>query len=167
MVSRFVESKDHKTVIKSIEKLEDSVHLILVGDGPTLNHVKEYADELNVGHRVHFLGFREDIDRIIKTVDVIILSSKWEGLSLSSLEAMAAAKPFVASNVEGLNELVKNYGVLFDLGDHDGLSEIISRILSDKILQNDISSKVKSRADSYSIRVMLLEYTKIYKKIME
>lgn len=114
MVARFAEPKDHRTLIEAIEKLPQNYHLILVGEGPLLEQSKKLTTYLSLEDRIHYLGFRSDVYQILKTLDIIVLSSDYEGLSLSALEGMAAGKPFLASNVQGLKELVESTGILFE-----------------------------------------------------
>ena len=61
--------------------------------------------ELNVSDRVHFLGVRTDVPTLLKAADIVVMSSHFEGLSLSNIEGMAAGKPFVASDVDGIPNL--------------------------------------------------------------
>ena len=68
------------------------------------------CDELGVSHRVLSLYIRKDVPRILKSSNVICMSSIYEGLSLSSIEGMASGHPFIATNVNGLREIVKGAG---------------------------------------------------------
>lgn len=111
-VARFFEPKDHATLIRSLGHLPENYKLLLIGDGILKSGAEALATELNLQDRVRFLGVRTDVLSLLKTADVIVLSSKYEGLSLSSIEGMASGKPFVASNVPGLREMVENAGIL-------------------------------------------------------
>ena len=113
-VSSFRYPKDQDTVLRALSKLDNKkVHLLLAGDGPNKKALMRLSEELMIHKNVHFLGVRNDIARLLKTVDVVILSSAYEGLSLSSVEGMAAGKPFIASDVPGLREVIKGAGLLF------------------------------------------------------
>ena len=116
MVGRFSEAKDQPALIRAISKLSEDIHLILVGEGHLIADNVELAEKLGISNRVHFLGFRKDIPRIIKTADIVVLSSHWEGLSLASIEGLASGKPFIASRVPGLEEVVEGYGLHFECG---------------------------------------------------
>lgn len=162
MVGRFHEAKDQGTLIKAINKLPEEIHLILVGEGPLKEKNEDLAKQLEVYDRVHFLGFRNDVERILKTSDIVVLSSKWEGLSLSAIEGMACGKPFVASRVEGLEEIVGGYGLLFEQGNENELSEIIAELLNKKEFYDEVTDKCLERAKSYDVNNMvnkLLQFT--------
>lgn len=161
MVSRFSEAKDQATVIKSMKYIPEDVHLLLVGEGPLKDYNKKLAEDIGVSNRVHFLGFRNDVERIIKTSDIIVQSSNWEGFGLSAVEAMAAGKPVIASNVSGLRDIVVDTGILFERGDIKSLSSKITELFNAENY-NKISHQCYEGAKSYSIKTMVDRYIKIY-----
>lgn len=162
MVGRFSEAKDHPTLIKAISKLPKDIHLVLVGEGPLLTNNKKLANELGILDRVHFLGFRQDIPRILKTVDIVVLSSHWEGLSLASIEGMASGKPFIASSVPGLEEIVRDVGLLFGQGDERKLTSLIDRLLNDNALYNEVCIRCFNESKKYSLQNMIGSLLKVY-----
>lgn len=164
MVGRFSEAKDQPTLIRAVSKLSGDIHLVLVGEGPLMGDNKKLAEELGISDRVHFLGFRQDIPRILKTVDIVVLSSHWEGLSLASIEGLASGKPFIASRVPGLEEVVKSAGILFEQGDEIALVEIINRLFSDKVKYDEISNKCIIESRMYSIKNMMINVLNVYSK---
>lgn len=166
MVGRFSEAKDQPTLIKAMRNLTKDTHLLLVGDGPLREESERLAKDIGVGNRVHFLGFRNDVERILKTVDIVVLSSNWEGLSLASIEAMASGKPFVASRVPGLEEIVDGYGLLFEEGDSEELSKLINKLLNDNKLYEHISNKCLIRAKDFSIDNMVKSMISLYNKLI-
>ena len=91
-VARFNKSKDHCTLIKSMLQLPEDHHLILVGEGELKSGYMELSRELNLESRINFLGARQDVERILKSVDIIVMSSFYEGLSLSALEGLASGE---------------------------------------------------------------------------
>lgn len=165
MVGRFDHSKDQPTLIKAMKGLPKYVHLLLVGEGPLKKQNENLAIELNIDDRVHFLGFRSDVDRIIKTSDIVVLSSNWEGFGLAAVEGMASGKPIITSNVEGVVDIVKGYGLLFYKGDVKKLKEEIMTLLLDKDYYDDISKKCLARAQKYSIQRMIDGLIQIYYEI--
>lgn len=166
MVGRFTDSKDHETLIDAMRKIPDYVSLILVGEGPKLELVRMKVHEFNLSNRVAFLGFRNDVNRIIKTVDIVILSSNWEGFGLAAVEGMAAGKPVVASDVKGLRDIVDGAGMLFEKGNSIALSNAIIRLLENKTEYHRISNACKARASEYSINNTTRQYLHLYKKIL-
>jgi len=153
MIGRFSKQKDQPTLIRAISKLPDDIHLVLVGEGPLLSNNKELANELGILDRVHFLGFRQDIPRILKTVDIVVLSSHWEGFGLAAVEGMAAKKPLLASDVDGLREVVQGAGVIFE--NEKDLKDSIKSLVIDDSSYNMISCACFSRAKKYDIKEMV------------
>ena len=165
MVGRFSEAKDQPTLIRAVSKLSRDIHLILVGEGPLISDNKKLAEELGISDRVHFLGFRQDIPRILKTVDIVVLSSHWEGLSLASIEGLASGKPFIASKVPGLEEIVEGHGVLFEKGNYNQLCEIITSLLNDSKIYNETAKSCVQQSEKYELKNTVISLWKLYKKI--
>lgn len=165
MVGRFCDAKDQDTVIKALSLLPKHCKLLLVGDGNRKPICENLVKELGVTGRVLFLGIRNDIPQILHTSDIVIMSSHWEGLSLSSVEGMSVNKPFLASNVEGLKEVVDGAGVLFQEGNSQQLAKIILELMNDKDLYSVTAKKCLERARKYDISQMVTQYSLIYQKL--
>lgn len=169
MVARFMFMKRQDTIVEAISKLPKKFHVCLVGGESTdegLIKVQRLAEDLGVSDRVHFLYVRPDVPRILKTSDLVVMSSEYEGLSLSSIEGMAAGKPFVATNVDGLREVVAGAGELFELYNADQLATILSKFDSDKDYYSYIANRCSQRALEFDIEVMVGKYIDIYKKVL-
>lgn len=166
MVARFREQKDQESVIRALALLPSNIHLLLVGEGDKLAKCKELSSELNLLTRVHFLGFRTDIPQILSLSDIVVLSSHWEGFGLSIVEGMASGKPVIATNVEGLKDVVKDFGCLFEVGDHLTLSKYILKLSKDVDYYNLISSRCKLRSIDFDIILTNNSYVNLYKSII-
>jgi glycosyltransferase involved in cell wall biosynthesis len=165
MVGRFSEQKDQKTLIRALKQLDNNVHLFLVGEGLLIEEHKKYVENLNLNNRVHFLGFRSDVERILKTSDIVVLSSYWEGFGLAAVEGMAAGKSVIASDVSGLREVVKDAGLLFEQGDDEELAEIINELINNNDYYDLVSQKCLKKAEKYDISKMLNSLLKVYRDI--
>ncbi|WP_343563052.1 glycosyltransferase [Sphingobacterium sp.] len=161
-VSSFRFPKDQKTLIQALTHLPDIYKLILVGTGPLLEDNIAFVKTLALENRVLFLGLRDDIPRLLKTSDVIVLSSKYEGLSLSSIEGMVVGKPFIASDVKGLREIVKGNGLIFPFGDAKELAYQIGISVNDLEKREQIISTCYQKAIQYDIKNMVKRYIDIY-----
>src|SRR5690606_37044183 len=106
--------------------------LLLVGDGMLRKSSEELANKIGVKNRVLFLGIRKDVPRLLKSVDLVVLSSHFEGLSLSSVEGLASGTPFLASDVPGLTEVVENAGVLFENDNMESFVDAVTRLMKDR-----------------------------------
>lgn len=165
-VSSFQEPKDQPTVIRALLHLPAHVKLLLAGDGVLRTDCAQLVHDLKLQERVFFLGLRDDIPSLLKSCDVILLSSKYEGLSLSSIEGMASGKPFVASDVPGLAEVVGGAGILFPQGDALKLAAEISKLLSDNVHYQEVAQKCQQRAAQYDIHKMVDQHIDLYRKLI-
>jgi glycosyltransferase involved in cell wall biosynthesis len=164
-VSSFQFPKDQATVIKSLKFLSDDVHLLLVGEGILLEQAKELVTTLNLDKRVHFLGVRMDVPKLLKTADIIILSSQYEGLSLSCIEGMSSGKPFIASDVPGLKEIVQGAGVLFRFQDEKHLAECITKLINNPEYCTSIVNQCQLRAKQFDSNLMIDRHINLYKTL--
>ena len=164
-ISSFTAQKDQKTLIKAIAQLPDKFHLLLVGDGPLKNDSIILSKSLQIENRVHFLGYRSDVPQLIKTADICILSSHYEGFGLAIVEGMAAKKPCLGSNVPGLSEIIKNSGILFPAGDIFELKNNILKLSRDNNYYNTIAEKCFIKSNDYAIETMTNNYIRIYNNL--
>ncbi len=166
MVSAFREQKDQKTLIKAMKDLPSNYVLELAGGGEEhlIDDCKQLVHELQLDGRVEFLGVRTDIPALLSMANVVVLSSHYEGLSLSSLEGMASGKPFVASDVEGLHDIVGGYGVLFPHGDSKVLATEIRKLCEDEIYAEEVAGRCMERAKMFDVETMAQNYWCLYQK---
>jgi glycosyltransferase involved in cell wall biosynthesis len=138
MVARFGPQKDHPTLLRALAGLRDYPwELDLVGDGPLSRQTEALTASLGIRDRVHFLGQRMDVDRILANAQVSLLVTNWEGFPLTILEAMRAELPVVASSVGGVGESVRDgeTGYLVPPGQVEPLRERIRQLLADPELR--------------------------------
>lgn len=166
MVASFRLAKDQQTLILAMSHLPDKYHLVLVGDGIRKDCCEQLVSQSGLNNRVHFLGLRDDVPRILKTSDLIVMSSHYEGLSLSSIEGMASGKPFLASNVNGLREITEGAGVLFEEGNENELAEKIQSLMNHPDEYTNISQKCQNRAAEYDIQKTVNRYIEMYNEVM-
>lgn len=164
-VAGFRTQKDQDTVIRAVAQLPGNYHLCLVGDGPRRRICEEMVRELNVSERIHFLGLREDIPQLLKSADIVVMSSHWEGFGLAAVEGMAAGKPVIASDVSGLAEIVRDYGLLFKTGDAHALALLIGQLSEDEAFYGEVASRCAARARDFDLKKMVKEYGRLYKEL--
>ena len=163
MVAGFRDAKDQDTVVRAISHLsKDKFELWLVGVGERMETVEKLVKSLDLSGRVRFMGLRHDIPNILKAADAIIMSSHWEGLSLSNIEGMSVGKPFVASDVNGLREVTKGFGILFSHEDDMALADIILHLSLDSNYYFEIANKCYKRAKEFDINSMVNKYNTVY-----
>lgn len=108
-VGRFAEQKGMEYFIKSypmIKKKTDRIKYILIGDGVDREKLKSLVNQLGIQEEVIFLGFRRDVQNVLSQVDLLVLSSLWEGLPLTPIEGFSVGKTVVATAVDGTVEVV-------------------------------------------------------------
>jgi glycosyltransferase involved in cell wall biosynthesis len=106
---RFDTAKDQTTLLRAFAANENSHSVLaLAGRGPLQQALEQLAIDLGVGGRVRFLGFRRDIAELLSASDAFVLASMSEGLPNSVMEAMAAGKAVIATDVGGVGELVRH-----------------------------------------------------------
>ena len=128
MVARFAPPKDHLLVMRALEGLPAHVHVLFVGDGPSLTDALAHAIALGVSHRISFLGERTNVAHILSDSDVLVLASNSEGLPISILEGLRAGLPVVTTDVGGVRDCVHNgvNGMLVPRGDVNSLRNALS-----------------------------------------
>lgn len=166
MVSRFASSKDQETVIRAMKELDDDVILRLVGDGENLDHCKQVARECGVEDRVQFLGARADVAELVAESYIGIQSSNWEGFGLTAVEIMACGKPVIATNVDGLKQVVEGAGYLFEVGDYKSLSKMVVGLIDNKNQYDSMAEKSIKRAEVYNIEMTTDKYIKTYMEVL-
>ena len=164
MVAGFRYEKDQDTLLRAMAQLPGNYRLRLVGDGARRAELENLAQTLGITARVDFAGVRSDIPDVLAEADVVVLSSHYEGLSLASVEGMASGRPFIASDVEGLREVVGGYGLLFPHGDAIALAETILEITKSPAYYREITTRCRTRAAEYDISRMVEGYDSIYSK---
>ncbi len=126
-------NKNHATVMRAVAKLNDpTIYYLLCGVGVLTDNLKNLASELGIADRVVFAGLRRDIEQIYNCADVFCLPSIREGLSVSTMEAMACGLPIINSKIRGNTDLVKEGegGWMVEPLDVDGFAQAIKEAFS-------------------------------------
>lgn len=167
MVAGFRYEKDQDTLIRAMQYLpREEYELWLVGDGERRDELENLVATFGLNEQVKFWGIRGDVPSLLKSSDVVVMSSHWEGLSLSNIEGMSVGKPFIASDVDGLHEMTQGAGLLFTHGDDKQLAELIQNLLNDSEYYNQIAEQCKERALQYDISRMVEGYLEVYGELV-
>ncbi|HEX4321282.1 MAG TPA: glycosyltransferase [Acidobacteriaceae bacterium] len=131
-VGRLAPVKDYPTLLRAFARLPAEPRLTIAGSGPGEQSLRHLAAELGVASRVHFAGFQPDIQPFLLAADAFVLSSLWEGLPVSVLEASAAALPCVVTDGAGTREAIlpSETGFLTPVGDPVALAAAMSEIMT-------------------------------------
>lgn len=156
MVGRMNRPKDQPTVIKAVESLPREYVCLLVGDGPTLESVKQLVSQKE---RTVFTGTRSDVAELIKMSDVYVQSSLWEGMPTTILEAMACGCVVLGSNVDGVRDILPAEQ-LFEQGNYKQLASMIQQMTAEK--KKAIIEKQNKLVKSYSVEKITNKVLSLY-----
>lgn len=168
-VAAFRPQKDQPTLIKAMEYLPKEFHLCLVGGGNDDRKAlfEQMITERGLQDRVHLLGIRNDIPQVLAASDYVAMSSHFEGLSLASLEGMSSGKPFLASDVDGLHEIVDGNGVLFEHENAKAFADEVLKLDSDAVYKTAVVKCCQAKAIKYDIDVMAEKYMAVYTSLVK
>jgi len=139
--------------------------VLLVGDGPLKTHLERQVISLGLKEKVIFTGFRSDIRKILSCLDILILPSLLEGFPMIILEAMAMAKPIIASDIPGIREQIEDgkTGLLVPAKDSNALAAAILKILAANRATENIGLAARHIVEEkFSIENMVSETEKLY-----
>lgn len=130
-VGRLSPVKDYPTMLRAFATLDGLPVLAIAGTGPDEAAVRQLAEDLAIGDRVRFVGFQADVEPLLLEADAFVLTSLWEGLPVSVLEAQAAGLPVVATDGRGTPEAMLHgrTGLIVPVGDVAGLATAMAAIL--------------------------------------
>ncbi len=143
----------------------NKVHLVIAGDGPLLNEIKVFCAENNLTDKVHLIGFQDQIDEIMKAIDCLVLPSLWEGFGIVLIEAMAAGKPVLTTNVSSMPEIVVNRetGLIVPVNNVESLTVALLEILRNPELARKWGEKGRQRVmEKFTINRMLDELESLF-----
>ncbi|MBT9169708.1 MAG: putative glycosyltransferase EpsD [Actinobacteria bacterium] len=170
-VAELNENKNHAFLLEAwpeVSRCFEHCHLLLVGTGEKMLALQRWVAQNRVP-RVHFLGYRRDVPQILGETDIATLVSKREGLPKYVMEAMAAEKPVVASNVRGNRDLVTDgqTGLLVEPGDVPGLVKALETLISDRQLRVALGAAGRQKIQAYSLEKVVGEMAAIYDRYLE
>jgi glycosyltransferase involved in cell wall biosynthesis len=167
--------KGHGVLLAAAARLDRSVHVVIAGRGGEEAALKRQVAELDLGERVHLLGYREDIPDLLAAFDIYALPSFSEGQSLALIEAMAAGLPIAATAAGGNPEVMGEEasggragqrlatGFLVPPGDEEALSAALGLLLADRSTARALGEAARARARAeFSLEVMLGRYRSLY-----
>lgn len=168
-VGRLDPVKDVPTLLKSFASVLSefpAARLAVVGDGPMRGELEAAARAFRIDHAVAWLGRRDDVPALLKSFDLFVQSSLFEGMSNTILEAMASGLPVIASNTGGNGELVADHsnGFLFPVGDVTALTDGLRRYLSDAALRAAHGRESRKRSlAQFDLSMMAEKYAALYR----
>jgi len=170
IVAHLVDGKGHGTLIEAARFLKahlSKIKIIIIGSGALELELAEQVRGLGVGDLVFFLGFREDVPRLLASLDAFVLTSDAEGLGSSIMDAMAARLPVVATRVGGIPEVVAEgeTGILIPPRDPEGLARAIFGLYTDRNLAERLGNRgYEVVRRKFSAEAMVSRIVDLYEK---
>lgn len=141
--------------------------LIITTVSDSLPFFKGQITILKNSFDIELVSSRTDVSRLLKSVEISVVSSHWEGFGLAAVEGMAVGKPVIASNVEGLCGVVNGAGILFEKGNDKELANIVKELLSDIDYYNKVGKAGFERAKQYDINSMVDKQIQLYNELLK
>ncbi len=170
MVARFDPPKDHAQLLEALAGLRGMAWTLdFIGDGPLQDAARRRVVSLGLAERVRFLGDRRDVAALLAQAQGFVLTTHWEGLPRSILEAMRAGLPVVASDVGGVREAVADgeTGFLVPRGGVEALRERLARLLADPALRRRMGEAGRRRYEAeFTFERMFQRTLAVYEEVL-
>lgn len=166
-VTRLHDSKGNSYLIdaaKIVLAARPDARFLLFGEGPLLDSLRAQAASLGLGDRFIFGGFQKDVARVLSAFDLSVFPSLWEGTPLTLFEALAAGRPIVATDADGLLDvLTKEHDALIvPKRDAAALARRILELMSDPVLRARLAAEGRVTAKSYDIAAFVRKMEQLY-----
>lgn len=160
---------DFVEVAARVARLIPEAVFVLAGDGELRGRVQERIDRLSLRDRIRLLGWRRDVPRLLAALDVMLLTSLWEGLPRVVPEAIAAGVPVVATAVDGTTDILKEgeTGMVCAPHDLDGLAARVERLLRDRAFANGLVARARAILPEFDIDAMVRSQERLYLDLLE
>src|SRR5581483_1453279 len=131
-----------------------ATHFIMAGDGEMRPAIEQRIREHGIQANVTLLGWQDDMPEVYRNLDIVVLTSLWEGLPCVFSEAMASELPIVATNVDGAREAINDgeNGYLHQPHDIDGMARSVIQLVQDPELRRTLGSRGRARVSEFDIQ---------------
>ncbi|MEW6614142.1 MAG: glycosyltransferase family 4 protein [Thermodesulfobacteriota bacterium] len=172
-IGRMVWQKGFEYLIEAasnVIKEYPEARFLIVGEGPLKGKLKVKSKELRVEDKVIFTGFRTDIKEVLSAIDIIVIPSLLEGFPMITLEAMAMAKPIIATNINGITEQITDgiNGILIPPKNPSAIAQAIITLINNREKAKEMGLAARKKVEEeFSIEKMVSEIEKVYFSLME
>jgi len=168
MVARLAPVKNHAMMLHALQCLDDAVHLVLIGAGPSRRALEDLATDLHIERRVHFAGQLVEAENLHQFFDASVLCSRSEGFPNAIIEALAAGCPVIATPVGGIPEIItdRQTGLLVPVDDAEALAASVQELRGDVALRKRLSEAGPARArGKYHRTLVIARLEALYKDL--
>lgn len=170
-IGRISKQKGMEYFVKAMPKVlkeYPKVKFFIVGEGEERDKIEKLINEMQLSENIILLGYREDIQNVMSQFDLIVLSSLWEGLPLTPIEAFCVGKTIIATSVDGTVEIVEDgyNGMLVEPYNSDMISDKILTLIKDKDKRNELEKNALiTYRHRFDFEILKKEYLSYYKSI--
>ena len=170
-VAQLVPHKDPLNFVRAIAAARErvpSLQALLVGDGPLGSKVTDTVRALDLENTLYATGYRQDADALLAAADVVVLSSREEGMGSVLLDALFLGKPVAATRAGGIPEVISHgdTGLLSPVADASALGAQIASLLEDRALAARLAAAARARAEAFSIERLTERTLLVYERVL-
>ncbi len=157
--------KNYSFLIKAtpeILKLNPKIKILIIGDGPERKELENLIIELRLQNSVLLIGDLPDAYRFLKAFDLFTLTSRYEGMSITLIEAMQAGLPLITSDVGGAKEMLNDENLIYKLDNKKEFISKLSTLILNEALRSSVSIKMNEESKKFDIKNTVDSYLKIY-----
>lgn len=170
-VARLDSQKNHKRLFEAfctVCRQFSEAELVLVGDGVLAEELKAFAQELGIRDQIRFEGLQDDVAKYFEEADLFCLSSDYEGMPMTLIEAMAAGMPIVSTNVGGIPDMLQDEtSALLVPAGAISLADAMIRVMSDEALRCRLGENAWRAGRKFSHRRMAKRYLALYQHVLK
>ena len=166
-VTRLHESKGNIYLVEAARRVLDRrprARFVVIGEGPLLPELQARAQSLGLGDRCVFAGFARDVARAVSAFDVSVFPSLWEGTPLTVFEALAMGKPIVATDADGLLDVLtaEEDALIVARRDPQALADGLVRLIDDPATRARLGTRARATGRQYDIRAFVGKMERLY-----
>ena len=170
-VAQLVPHKDPLNFVRAIAAARErvpSLQALLVGDGPLRAEVVEAVRALQLERTIYPAGYRQDADALLAAADVVVLSSREEGMGSVLLDALFLGKPIAATRAGGIPEVIEHdrTGLLAPVSEPEPLGHAIATLLTDRAFASRLASAAQARAADFSLERLATRTLAVYERVL-
>lgn len=179
-IGRITEAKDYETLLAAFKILVDNLknhginiptlNIAGTGEKEKISNLIQICKNFKIDNYVHFLGLRNDVPSLLSSADMYVMSSKWEGMPIALLEALASGLPMVVTDVGSNREIIEgdgySAGILVPPSNPSVLASAMYKLIKDPLLRNKLSRLAVHRSKAFSISTSAAKHIEMYKGLL-
>lgn len=166
-VTRLMPSKGNQYLVAAVPEIvrrQPRARVLIVGEGELEGELRAQASALDLGDALVFVGFRRDVAEVLSALDLVVFPSLWEGTPLTAFEALAAGKPIVATDADGLLDILTSGhdAVVVPKRDAQALAEAVITLIEDPARAARLSQGARQTGAKYDIAMFVRKMERLY-----